>query len=74
MANKETKTPFPASDHVADHIAAAILHHGAAVYHGAATATTGDHVMLCPPYTVSEGEIEELVEAVVKGIKDVFPQ
>lgn len=74
VADKSTKTPFAPSEHVADKVAKAILEHGAAVYHGAATKITGDHIMLCPPYTVSEGELDELVDAVVEGIKDVFPQ
>ncbi|EKC97340.1 aminotransferase, class III [Trichosporon asahii var. asahii CBS 8904] len=74
VADKNTKAPFAPGEHVADKVANAILEHGAAVYHGAATRITGDHIMLCPPYTVSEAEIDELVDAVVKGIQEVFPQ
>lgn len=74
VADVDSKQPFAPADHVADRVAAAILERGAAVYHGAATKITGDHIMLCPPYTVSEAEIDELVDAVVAGIRDVFPE
>lgn len=74
VADTATKQPFAPRDGVADRVAAAILARGAAVYHGAATRITGDHIMLCPPYTVSEAELDELVDAVVHGIRDVFPE
>ncbi|KAI9635794.1 adenosylmethionine-8-amino-7-oxononanoate aminotransferase [Dioszegia hungarica] len=75
IKNKATKEPFPADHPVADLITAEAIRIGAVVYpgmKGAADGVLGDHVMLCPPYTISEDELEYLVDVLVESIKAVL--
>lgn len=60
---------------MADLITAEAIRIGAVVYpgmKGAADGVLGDHVMLCPPYTISEDELEYLVDVLVESIKAVL--
>lgn len=74
VQDKETKQPYPYADKVADKIGDAVLERGAAVYYGSGCADgwEGDHIMLCPPYTITEDEIVFLVEQVKAGIQEVL--
>jgi adenosylmethionine-8-amino-7-oxononanoate aminotransferase len=39
---------------------------------GAADGVLGDHVMLCPPFTISEDEVRQLVDVLRQSIEAVF--
>ena len=39
---------------------------------GSADGWLGDHFLLCPPYNISEGDVEEIVKRVVKVVESVF--
>ncbi|KAL1723093.1 pyridoxal phosphate-dependent transferase [Schizophyllum commune] len=36
--------------------------------------TKGDHVMLCPPYTVTEADIDEIVKRYVQSVEEVLKE
>ena len=54
----------------------AVFRHGVSVYSGFGKGTAdgivGDHILFSPPLNISSEEIDELVEAVRKGIDVVF--
>jgi adenosylmethionine-8-amino-7-oxononanoate aminotransferase len=75
VADKSTKEPFPASFPVADLVTEESIRRGAVVYpgmKGAADGVLGDHVMLCPPFTISEEEVRQLVEVLRASIEAVL--
>ncbi|BEJ17240.1 hypothetical protein CspHIS471_0606410 [Cutaneotrichosporon sp. HIS471] len=74
VVDKNTKTPFKYEDNVNGRLADAILARGVAVYHGAGSADgwEGDHIMLCPPYTITEDEVAHIVDVVVDAINAIL--
>lgn len=77
VADKETKTPFPSDLHVAMEISELGLtkEYSVSVYPGAGTAEdgiAGDHIIIAPPYNVTEEGIGLIVSVVGKLIKDYF--
>ncbi|BEI86287.1 hypothetical protein CcaverHIS002_0605740 [Cutaneotrichosporon cavernicola] len=74
VADKTTKTPFKYEDNVNGRLADAILARGVAVYHGAGSADgwDGDHIMLCPPYTITEDEVAHVVAVVADAINAIL--
>lgn len=66
VANPETREPFPAEAKAAEAVLVACRNRGVALYSGAGMAdgARGDHVMISPPFIVTEEQIDEIVEAV----------
>lgn len=63
VADRQSKKPFPAALSLAAHIKSAAQAEGLLVYPaaGCVDGINGDHVLLAPPYTVSDSEIDEIV-------------
>lgn len=76
VQDKSTKTPFPASRDVAAQIGELGLTDGYSilVYPGSGTAdgANGDHIIIAPPYTVTAGDVDHIVETVSRLIEDFF--
>jgi adenosylmethionine-8-amino-7-oxononanoate aminotransferase len=75
VSDKASKRPFPADNPVADLITAEAIRRGVVVYpgmKGTADGTLGDHVMLCPPYIVTEEEVGIIVDTLLEAIKAVL--
>jgi adenosylmethionine-8-amino-7-oxononanoate aminotransferase len=64
VADRATKAPFPAARRLAPRVKAEAQERGLICYPSSGTAdgVAGDHVLLAPPYTVTEAQIAELVE------------
>ncbi|MBS0560986.1 MAG: aspartate aminotransferase family protein [Proteobacteria bacterium] len=64
VEDRASKRPFPAAMNLAASIKRAAQRHGLICYPSAGTAdgVNGDHVLLAPPYIVTEAEIAALVE------------
>ncbi|MFA5139319.1 MAG: aspartate aminotransferase family protein [Elusimicrobiota bacterium] len=64
VKNKDTRVPFPRKLKFAEHLTEAAQGAGLVIWPntGQADGTDGDLVMLAPPFTVSEGELDEMVE------------
>jgi adenosylmethionine-8-amino-7-oxononanoate aminotransferase len=64
VADRTTKTPFPASLKLHARIKEHALARGLICYPsgGAADGESGDHVLIAPPFTVSESELEEIAD------------
>jgi adenosylmethionine-8-amino-7-oxononanoate aminotransferase len=73
VRDRETKEPFPRGKGVTEQVAAAAREGGLLLYSstGHADGTNGDLVMLGPPFTLTDGEVDHLVEATVEAVRSV---
>ena len=64
VSDRSKKRPFPAPFGLAARIKAEAFSRGLLVYPGPAAAdgTTGDHVLLAPPYIVTDAELDRIVD------------
>ncbi|MEL6801927.1 MAG: aspartate aminotransferase family protein [Pseudomonadota bacterium] len=71
VADRETKTPFAPDARIAARIKAAAMAEGLIVYPASGTVdgVSGDHVLIAPPFIVSEEEIGMLVERLTVAIE-----
>jgi adenosylmethionine-8-amino-7-oxononanoate aminotransferase len=69
-----TAAPFPRSAHVAEALVRAALDNGLVVWPnvGHANGTDGDLIMLAPPYTVSDEEIDQIVDRLGSAIQSTI--
>jgi hypothetical protein len=70
VADAETRQPFPRERAVAEAVTAAALDAGLVVWPnvGHADGTSGDLVMLAPPFTIGEAEIEDLAARLERAL------
>ncbi len=73
VKDKAKKTPFDPKEKVNARIGARALEKGLIVYPGSggADGIKGDHVLLAPPYIVSEEQIREIVSILDSSIKEI---
>ena len=73
VKNRKTKEPFPRKIHLAERILQAALKKGLNLYFcvGFVDDADGDAVMVAPPYTVTEKEIDEIIKIFTETILEV---
>jgi adenosylmethionine-8-amino-7-oxononanoate aminotransferase len=73
VADRETKAPYPPEIHFADRVCARCMEKGVLFYpgHGSVDGVRGDHLMVAPPYIVTEEQIEIIVAALHEAIEQV---
>lgn len=73
VQDRETKVPFPAGRRLAQTIWQRAFDLGLIVYYsqGCADGRNGDLVMLGPPLTISEAQIDEVVALLARAVQDV---
>ena len=71
VEDKTSKTPFAPSHRLAGRIKQAAFEKGLICYPAAGTAdgTNGDHVLLAPPFIISEPELDQLVDILAAAIE-----
>jgi adenosylmethionine-8-amino-7-oxononanoate aminotransferase len=71
---RSTKEPFSRDRRFVERLAQAALTDGLLVYpsSGCADGTTGDSILLGPPFTISDGEIETIVDRLGRAIEEVM--
>jgi len=74
VADRETKDPFAPELNVAGRFKAATFENGLICYPSGGTADgeRGDHVLLAPPFIISEAQLEELVDKLDKSLDQVI--
>jgi len=74
VADRETREPFAPELNVAGRLKAATFENGLICYPAGGTAdgTRGDHVLLAPPFIISEAQLEELVDKLEKSLGQVM--
>jgi len=72
VADKDTKEPFPANYNLAGKIKADILENGMLSYpsQGCVDGIRGDHILLAPPYTITDDELVIIIETVKKCLNN----
>ena len=75
VADRVSKAPFPAEDQVSNRVKASALDEGLMVYplSGTIDGTTGDHVLLAPPFICSEDDVERIVTGFSAAVGALFP-
>jgi adenosylmethionine-8-amino-7-oxononanoate aminotransferase len=75
VRDKATREPFPKSENVAERIRQAALAEGVLTYptQGCVDGHRGDHILVAPPFTISEDECALVGQALVSALKKVFP-
>jgi hypothetical protein len=76
VADCKTKDPFDPSRAINKKIKTAAMEYGLMCYPmgGTIDGNCGDHVLLAPPFIITEDQVEELVEKLSSAIKTVFEQ
>jgi adenosylmethionine-8-amino-7-oxononanoate aminotransferase len=71
VADRQTKAPYPAERAFAARVCAHCREMGVLLYpgHGSADGVQGDHLMIAPPYVVTEEQIEVVVETLSRAIQ-----
>lgn len=71
VRDRESKTPFPAGNHLAWHICRRAFDLGLVIYYsqGCADGANGDVVMLGPPFIINEAQLEEMVSLLTQAIE-----
>jgi len=73
VADKGARRPFPRADKKAESVVASAFAHGLVVYPGTGCGdgTSGDLVMLAPPFVTSEGQIDEMAAILERTLVDL---
>lgn len=76
VADRAAKRPFDPAHKLYERIRLACLARGLICYPsgGSVDGISGDHVLLSPPYIVSDAEIDEMIETLALGIGDALAQ
>jgi adenosylmethionine-8-amino-7-oxononanoate aminotransferase len=75
VADRASKAALPPGDKVHSRIKSVAMAHGLLCYPAGGTVdgAQGDHVLLAPPFNVSIGHLEELVDKLAGAIEQVLP-
>jgi adenosylmethionine-8-amino-7-oxononanoate aminotransferase len=71
VAERESRAPFPRARRATEAVVAAARDRGVLVYSGTGSANgvDGDLILLGPPFVVTDGELEQIVDAVAAAIE-----
>ncbi len=76
VADRRSKEPFAARRQFSRRVCDLAFERGLIVYHGAGSVdgAAGDHLMVAPPFVISEEEIEEVVGLLRQAVLDVWKE
>jgi adenosylmethionine-8-amino-7-oxononanoate aminotransferase len=76
VADRETKAPFPPGLHLSQRVCDLAFERGVIFYPGAGSVdgVRGDHLMVAPPFVITEAEIDEVVSILRDSILDVWEE
>jgi len=76
VVDRETKEPFPAEKQLWAKLQKTAMTHGLMCYPNGGTidGIKGDHVILAPPYIISEAQVDEMVEKLEKSVAQTINQ
>jgi len=75
VKNKSTREPFPKENNVAERIRQAAFDEDVLVYptQGCVDGINGDHILLAPPFILSQPESAQIARALHSALQKVFP-
>jgi len=73
VADRDTRAPFPPERGVAERVRRAALDQGLSIYPGTGSAdgTRGDHILIAPPFIITESQVDELAEKLARALARV---
>jgi adenosylmethionine-8-amino-7-oxononanoate aminotransferase len=73
VADRETKMPYSEEARFSDRVFARCMEMGILLYpgHGSVAGGRGDHLMIAPPYIVTEGQIDLILETLRQAIQQI---
>lgn len=76
VADKANKTPLPPATQMHKHIKQAAMDNGLMIYPMAGTidGKQGHHILLAPPFIISESQLDELVDKLDKALIQAFTE
>jgi adenosylmethionine-8-amino-7-oxononanoate aminotransferase len=76
VADRETKKPFDPALKLHAKIKSAAFEAGLICYPmgGTVDGKRGDHVLLAPPFIITDGQIDELVDKLTQAVQETLPQ
>jgi adenosylmethionine-8-amino-7-oxononanoate aminotransferase len=75
VKNKSTREPFPKEQNIAERIRQAALDQNVLTYptQGCVDGINGDHILLAPPFIISQSESAQIARALRSALQKVFP-
>ena len=75
VENRETKVPFDSARRLYERAKTEAFARGLLIYPGGGTADgqAGDHILIAPPYNVTDGELEMIVDLLADTIDAILP-
>jgi adenosylmethionine-8-amino-7-oxononanoate aminotransferase len=75
VKSKSTRDPFPKEHNIAERIRQAALDQNVLTYptQGCVDGINGDHILLAPPFTISQPESAQIARALHSALQKVFP-
>jgi adenosylmethionine-8-amino-7-oxononanoate aminotransferase len=76
VADRETKAPFPPELHLGQRVCDLAFERGVIFYPGSGSVdgARGDHLMVAPPFVITEAEIDEVVGILRNSILDTWEE
>jgi adenosylmethionine-8-amino-7-oxononanoate aminotransferase len=73
VADRETRAPFSPALAVAERVRRAALDEGLSIYPGtgAVDGIRGDHLLIAPPFIITEAQVDELAEMLARALARV---
>ncbi len=73
-ANRQTKEPFPPERRFGQRVCDLAFERGVVVYAGAGSVdgVAGDHLMVAPPFVITEEQLDEVVSVLREAVLDVW--
>ena len=74
VTDRETKTPFSSSEKIAAKIKKSAMENGLICYpmSGTIDGQNGDHILLAPPFIITDSQIDELIDKLSKSLDAVL--
>ena len=75
VADRTTKEPFPTTARLARRLGDAAFERGLILYPGQGTVdgVRGDHIMIAPPFIISDEQMDEIIAILVEALDAVVP-
>jgi adenosylmethionine-8-amino-7-oxononanoate aminotransferase len=76
VADRESKAPFDPALRTHERAKADAFDRGLLIYRGGGTIVgrSGDHILLAPPYNVTDDELERIVDLLAETLDAVLPE
>jgi adenosylmethionine-8-amino-7-oxononanoate aminotransferase len=73
VANRVTRAPFPPSLGLAERVRRTAMEEGLSIYPGTGSVdgTSGDHILIAPPFIITEPQVNELADKLARALARV---